>query len=65
MTVVLSDWTHLVQWSYRDLCDVVGDEFPGGALRVTGSDALSVPQVICSTVDEEEKTCESKKKFSF
>lgn len=43
MTVVLSDWTHLVQWSNRDLCDVVGDEFPGGALRVTGSDALSVP----------------------
>lgn len=38
-------WSHLVQRSHRDLGDIVRDELPGGALRVAGGEALSVPQV--------------------
>lgn len=37
----------LVQRPHRDLGDIVGDELPGGALRVAGGEALSVPQVTC------------------
>lgn len=36
---------HLVQRPHRDLGDVVGDELPGGALRVAGGEALPVPHV--------------------
>lgn len=35
----------LVQRPHRDLGDITGDELPGGALRVAGGEALSVPQV--------------------
>lgn len=38
-------WSDLVQRSHRDLGDIIRDELPGGALRVAGSEALSVPQV--------------------
>lgn len=37
--------TDLIQRPHRNLCDVVRDELPGGALRVAGGEALSVPQV--------------------
>lgn len=37
--------TDLVQRSHRNLGDVVRDELPGRALRITGREALSVPQV--------------------
>lgn len=43
--LLLVFWSDLVQRSHRDLGDIIRDELPGGALRVAGSEALSVPQV--------------------
>lgn len=37
--------SNLVQGPYRHLADIIRDVFPGGALRVTGGHAPSVPQV--------------------
>ena len=35
----------LVQRAHRNLADIIRNVFPGGALRVTGGHALSVPKV--------------------
>lgn len=43
-TLLISS-SNLVQGSYRNLADIIRDVVPGGALRVTGGHALSVPQV--------------------
>lgn len=42
--------TDLVQRSHRNLGDIIGDELPGRALRVAGSETLSVPQVTYRTL---------------